>query len=147
MNEVNIYVELLDEGSPTLRPTTAILDKDGLYKILPCPDYDPEDESWDFLPGSLVQLAEETLYDGSVGLIAKHPDSTAVRVYVDAKETFAPPSRNTYAIPLGNGLYEIQATPHYTAAQLWEFPPGSIVRLKPLNPSHPEREPFLAVAP
>ena len=52
---VVVYVPLLDEGTPTLRGTQAIpLGKD-LYKLLPTSDYDPEDETWEFLPGSIVQ--------------------------------------------------------------------------------------------
>ena len=50
-----IYVPLLDEGTPTCRPTQAIDLGKGLYKILPTPDYDPEDKTWEYLPGSIVR--------------------------------------------------------------------------------------------
>ncbi|MFA6280386.1 MAG: hypothetical protein WC612_06305 [Bdellovibrionales bacterium] len=52
---VKIYIPLLDEGAPTLRPTQAISLGGDLYKILPTPDYDPEDETWEFLPSSVVR--------------------------------------------------------------------------------------------
>ena len=55
-NIKNIYVQLLDEGSPTARPTEAEELKSGLFKVLPTPDYDPDDEKWEFPPGSLVAL-------------------------------------------------------------------------------------------
>ncbi len=52
---VKIYVDLSEEGSPTMRPTQAIDLGNGLYKLLPTPNYDPEDEVWEFLPGSVVR--------------------------------------------------------------------------------------------
>lgn len=57
MNEgtVEIYVQLLEEGTPTVRGTQAIPLPNGVYKLLPTPDYDPQDEIWEFLPGSIVQ--------------------------------------------------------------------------------------------
>ena len=59
MNEIiNIYINLLNEGTPTMRPTTAVNIGNGLYKILPTNDYDPEDETWEFLPDSIVRLKE-----------------------------------------------------------------------------------------
>ena len=52
---VEVYIQLLEEGTPTARPTRAIPLGNGLYKILATPDYDPEDEIWEFLPGSIVR--------------------------------------------------------------------------------------------
>jgi hypothetical protein len=52
---VKIYVEVLDEGSPTIRPTQAAVLGNGLLKLLPAPDYNPEDENWAFPPGSVVR--------------------------------------------------------------------------------------------
>jgi hypothetical protein len=52
---VKISVRLLEEGVPTARPTQALSLGNGLYRILPTPDYDPEDEVWEFLPGSIVR--------------------------------------------------------------------------------------------
>ncbi len=54
MNSVKIYVELLDEETPTIRPTSGIHVVDNIYRLLPAPNYDPEDETWLFPPGSLV---------------------------------------------------------------------------------------------
>jgi hypothetical protein len=54
-NTVEIYIPLLEEGTDTLRPTQAVPLGNNLYKILPTPNYDPEDEVWEFLPGSTVR--------------------------------------------------------------------------------------------
>lgn len=53
-----VYVELLDEGSPTIRGTQAIEMGNNLFQLLPTPDYNPEDEVWEFLPGSVVRCEE-----------------------------------------------------------------------------------------
>ncbi len=55
VDTVKIYVVLLEEGTDTIRGTQAIPLGSGLYKLLPTPDYDPEDEVWEFLPGTVVR--------------------------------------------------------------------------------------------
>lgn len=56
MDEITkIHVGLLDEGTPTLRETGAISLGKNLYKILPTPNYNPESETWEFVPGSVVK--------------------------------------------------------------------------------------------
>jgi hypothetical protein len=50
-----IYVRLLNEGTEVSRPTEAVAVGAGLFKILATPDYDPEDEKWEFPPGSIVR--------------------------------------------------------------------------------------------
>lgn len=67
---VQIYVVLLEEGTDTIRPTQAIVVGEGLYKLLPTPKYDPEDEIWEFPPGSIVKAQVKRSYDGDVILIA-----------------------------------------------------------------------------
>lgn len=52
---VEIYVQLLEEGTPTARPTQAVPLGNGLYKVLPTPRYDPENEIWEFVPGTVVR--------------------------------------------------------------------------------------------
>jgi hypothetical protein len=39
------------------------------YQVLPTEKYDPEDETWEFLPGSIVQC-EEREYEGKKFLLA-----------------------------------------------------------------------------
>jgi len=50
-----VYVNLLEEGVPTLRPTQAVPLGNDIYKLLPAVDYDPNDEVWEFLPSSIVR--------------------------------------------------------------------------------------------
>lgn len=52
---VRVYVPLLDEGTDVVRPTEAIELGSGVYRILRPSDYDPEDETWEYPPGSLVR--------------------------------------------------------------------------------------------
>lgn len=48
---------MLEEGTDTIRETQAIHLGGDLYKLLPTPNYDPEDEIWEFIPGSIVRCA------------------------------------------------------------------------------------------
>ena len=54
-NTVEIYVRLLDEGTECSRPTQALDLGNGLFKVLPTPNYDPADEVWEFPPDSIVR--------------------------------------------------------------------------------------------
>ena len=58
-NTRTIYVALLDEGTPVLRPTQGAALTEDVYRLLPTLDYDPEDERWEFLPGSFVRCVKE----------------------------------------------------------------------------------------
>jgi hypothetical protein len=61
---VPVYVRLLNEGTDVSRPTEALDLGNGLFELLPTSDYDPENETWEFPPGSLV-LCEKHI--GSIG--------------------------------------------------------------------------------
>lgn len=50
-----VYVRLLDEGVEVSRPTQAQLIERDEYRLLPSPNYDPEVETWEFPPGSIVR--------------------------------------------------------------------------------------------
>ena len=64
---VEIYVVLLEEGTDTIRGTQAIPLGNDLYKLLPTPHYDPEDEIWEFLPGTVVRgVVTQTKFIGPV---------------------------------------------------------------------------------
>lgn len=62
-NAVKVYIRLLNEGTEASRPTEALELGNGLFKILATADYDQEDESWEFVPGSTV--ACKKIIDGS----------------------------------------------------------------------------------
>ena len=59
LNIKTIYIRLLDEGTRTARPAHSLFLGDGLYCVLRTKDYDPEDENWQFLPGSIVRCIIE----------------------------------------------------------------------------------------
>ena len=50
-----IYIRLLDEGVDSWLPTTGEKITDTVYKVLPTDDYDPNDEDWEFIPGTVVK--------------------------------------------------------------------------------------------
>jgi len=54
----------LEEAVTCIRPTEAEPLKDGTYRVLPTPNYDPTDEVWEFQPGSIVHCES---FDGSLG--------------------------------------------------------------------------------
>jgi hypothetical protein len=55
---VEIYVRLLEDGTACSRPTQALVLGNGLFKLLPTDNYDPDDEHWEFLPGATVRVKE-----------------------------------------------------------------------------------------
>jgi hypothetical protein len=50
-----IFVRLLDEGTEVSRPTEAVDLGNGLLKLVRTPNYDPDDEKWEFPPGSVFR--------------------------------------------------------------------------------------------
>lgn len=75
-NTRTVYIELLDEGTPVIRPTEAEAIGGGdSYLLLPTSDYDPEDEHWEFPPGSIVRCVKE-VRDGEELLVARQLVST-----------------------------------------------------------------------
>jgi len=65
-----VCVNLLEEGSTALRETDAIDLGNGMYKLLGTPHYDPEDEIWEFLPGSIVRAKPGKSFRGEDLMIA-----------------------------------------------------------------------------
>lgn len=51
---VEIYVALLDEGIDVFRPVQAVVIGENKYRLLGLDQYDPDDEIWEFPPGSIV---------------------------------------------------------------------------------------------
>jgi len=62
---VEIHVRLLDEGTGCSRPTQRVVLGNGLFKLLPTDNYDPNDEYWEFVPGSIVRAKEVRNVDGT----------------------------------------------------------------------------------
>ncbi len=65
----NIYIQLLNEGTEVYRPVPAIKIKNNIYKLQGFDIYNPEDEIWEFSPGTYVQVEKRNL-DGENVLIA-----------------------------------------------------------------------------
>ena len=63
-----VYVSLLDEGVPVSRPTTGVKLRDNVFLLEATADYDPEDETWEFPPGSIVVVELMTRSNGPIKL-------------------------------------------------------------------------------
>ena len=68
--ESRIYIPLLNEGTPVLRPARGRKMAGDAYRVLATPDYDPALEEWAFPPGTVVECAWE-LRDGERLLVAQ----------------------------------------------------------------------------
>ena len=64
-----IYVRLLREGVQVYRPVPASQIALDVYVIGAYEDYDPEDEEWEFLPGTHV-VVEKRVLEGETVLAA-----------------------------------------------------------------------------
>jgi len=64
-----IYVRLLDEGVNVYRPVQAVAITSLVYEIKADDSYDPEDEHWEFPPGSKV-IVEEKILEKKTVLVA-----------------------------------------------------------------------------
>ncbi len=62
---VTIYVRLLDEGTECARPTEGEKIADGIFHLIPTAGYDPEDEHWEFPPGTLVRAEKRESAEGA----------------------------------------------------------------------------------
>ncbi len=61
-----IFVRLLGEGTTVYRPTSAArVGPDSVRLGMP-KDYDPEDEDWEFKPGSIVRTERRVLHGREV---------------------------------------------------------------------------------
>ncbi len=64
-----VYVKLLNEGTEVWRPVSAVFLGNSCYKLMGTDIFDPEDEEWEFLPGSHVKtISKES--EGKLILIA-----------------------------------------------------------------------------
>ena len=61
-----IYIPLLDEGTDVARPTQGERLEDGTFRVLPTARYNPDDETWQFKPGSVVHCVRKMTSVGSV---------------------------------------------------------------------------------
>lgn len=90
MRTRTIYIQLLDEGTIVYRPTLGEELENGIFRVLPTEDYDPEYEIWEFPPGSLVRGEMESLgfYSGpkSVLVATQRIDRTNIHTNIELKD-------------------------------------------------------------
>lgn len=67
---VQLFVALRNEGIDVLRPTTGVFVASDVVRIEAPDDYDPDDEEWEFPPGSEVRCVAE-LRSGRQILVAR----------------------------------------------------------------------------
>jgi hypothetical protein len=60
-----IYIQLLNEGTPSWRPTIGLKLYNRNYKVTATETYDSTDEEWEFKPGSIVRCEFRDLSDGT----------------------------------------------------------------------------------
>ena len=57
-----------------------------------------------------------------------------IEIYIRLLDEGTECSRPTQALELGNGLFKVLPTSNYDPAdEVWEFPPDSIVRVRPFE--------------
>jgi hypothetical protein len=64
-----VFVRLLDEGTDVLRPVQAAMIASGNFRLIEPTDYDPEYETWEFTPNSVVRC-EARHIDYEIVLVA-----------------------------------------------------------------------------
>lgn len=124
---MDIYVELLDEGSEMWRLTQGIESQEGLWEVLPTQNYDSQEETWLHPPHSFVRLKQSSRGD----FVAVHVDPSAVRIQMPM--TGGPFKVTTaYAKPTAEGgLFEIlPMKDHENIQKDWVFPPKTKVHLE-----------------
>ncbi len=67
--EKEIYIQLLGEGTIVYRPVTAIEITKDIYQLKGRDIYNPEDETWEFLPDAYVKV-EKRILSGELVLVA-----------------------------------------------------------------------------
>ncbi|MBZ5856407.1 hypothetical protein [Flavihumibacter profundi] len=68
---MNIYIRLLNEGTIVYRPVPATELEKNVYEVEGLDIYNPEDEIWEFLPGTFV-VVEPIEINGVIVLVAKN---------------------------------------------------------------------------
>ncbi len=90
LNLIDVGVPMLDEGTQASRRTTAIQLGDNLYKLLVADNYNPEDETWEFPPGSIVRCEVEIIGNTNetylLAVEMQQPDGSFVRSTIFPKE-------------------------------------------------------------
>lgn len=70
IDQVVVYVPLLNEGTDVVRPVTSVRLGPDVYQLHVPDEYDPDLEEWEYPPGSTVQCVEESR-EGKTILVAR----------------------------------------------------------------------------
>lgn len=70
IDNADIFVPLLNEGTDVVRPTKGISLGGTRYRVLPIADYSADLEEWEFPPGSVVECKLEKR-EGKEVLVAR----------------------------------------------------------------------------
>ena len=65
-----IYIPLLNEGTPVVRPASGVRVGEFTFVVILTPEYNPTDEEWKFPPGSIVTCRKEVWSEGKEILVA-----------------------------------------------------------------------------
>jgi hypothetical protein len=68
---IELHVRLLNEGTEVFRQTRALKLGGGLFKLVAAPDYNPDDEMWELLPGATVRVELHHGLNGDFPLAVK----------------------------------------------------------------------------
>lgn len=68
---IELHVRLLNDGTEAFRPTRGLKLGGGLFKLVASPDYDPNDETWEYLPGTTVRVVLHHGLSGDFPLAVK----------------------------------------------------------------------------
>lgn len=69
-NVIEIFIPLLNEGTDVVRPTQGVVLEEDSFQVLATPNYNPNDEQWQFPPGSKVRCVKE-IRSGREVLVAR----------------------------------------------------------------------------
>lgn len=70
MKTTTIYIRLLNEGTDVFRPVQAEKLEKNIFKIIETESYNPECETWEFIPGQIVHCKNLELH-GGVKMVAR----------------------------------------------------------------------------
>lgn len=134
-----VHVMIYEASIDILCPALALRMTGDSFKLLPHPDYDPEDEDWQFLPGAVVrtetrhfspqQTALKTAHTVLLAVEQIEPPPQPVPIYVRLAAPNQSQVQRVGAISLGNHLFQLPTQQEDAPAhEIWEFSPGAIVR-------------------
>ncbi|MBX9770728.1 MAG: hypothetical protein K2X29_05125 [Candidatus Obscuribacterales bacterium] len=72
--KTTVYVQLLNEGTDVWRPVPARRIDEHIYILAGADIYNPDNEEWEFPPGTCVRVEQRQLKDG----IQSHTELVAV---------------------------------------------------------------------